>query len=429
MSLGLENAGFEPVYVNELNPDALETYMVNRQNYQNLQDLMQHFKSHDIKKLVGNKNKNLKALKNKFKGYGIDPDQVDLIVGGPPCQGYSGIGHRRLHAVDKLDVPANKLYKDMAKVIDFFKPRIFLFENVKGLHSARWRKDGEKGEIFKDVYKTFKKIAGYTVRWDILHAKDYGVPQNRPRIFIVGIRDDVSLYPETILLNNSRKYPDAVKARFLPEKQGNRFINLKDLLGDLVDTGYKTGQETDTYPKGAKNIIQKEMRRKSRNDETVMKKGSKLFEHKYSNHSEKVREKFQFMQKVDGKRRENFSQKEKNLQSEYDELKKFSQRVLPAEWNGSEPWITVTSLPDDYVHYDKGQPRSLTVREWARIQTFPDWYQFKGKRTTGGIRRAGRPGENIHYRELPKYTQIGNAIPVKLAEAIGEHFLKILKKN
>ena len=303
----------------------------------------------------------------------------------------------------------------------------FIFENVKGLHSARWRKDGEKGEIFKDVYKTFKKISGYNVRWDFLHAKNYGVPQNRPRIFIVGIRDDI---PETTLLGNCMECPNAVEAKFLPEKQGNDFIHLKDLLGDLVDEKYKPGQETDTYPNAAEEPIQKEMRLKSRNDGKVMRKGSKLLEHKYSNHSEKIQKKFSFMQKVDGKRREDFSPNQKKIELKYNESKKFSQRVLPPRWeNGSGPWMTATSLPDDYVHYDKSQPRSLTVREWARIQTFPDWYQFKGKRTTGGIRRAGRPGENIHYRELPKYTQIGNAVPVKLAEAIGKHLVSILKKN
>jgi len=106
--------------------------------------------------------------------------------------------------------------------------------------------------------------------------------------------------------------------------------------------------------------------------------------------------------------------------------KKFSQKVLPKKWkNSTGPNITATSLPDDYVHYE--QPRSLTVREWARLQMFPDWYQFSGKRTTGGIRRAGNPKEGLHDREVPKYTQIGNAVPVKLAYEIAKHFMKLLK--
>jgi DNA (cytosine-5)-methyltransferase 1 len=81
-------------------------------------------------------------------------------------------------------------------------------------------------------------------------------------------------------------------------------------------------------------------------------------------------------------------------------------------------------LPDDFVHFS--QARALSVREWARIQTFPDWYRFAGKRTTGGIRRAGNPRANIFDREVPKYTQIGNAVPVKLAEAIGQHLKNLL---
>ena len=100
--------------------------------------------------------------------------------------------------------------------------------------------------------------------------------------------------------------------------------------------------------------------------------------------------------------------------------KKFAQRLLPSRWKGKDPNITATSLPDDYVHFS--QPRILTVREWARLQTFPDWYQFVGKRTTGGIRRAGNPRKGIFDRELPMYTQIGNAVPVLLAKAVGEHF-------
>jgi DNA (cytosine-5)-methyltransferase 1 len=104
--------------------------------------------------------------------------------------------------------------------------------------------------------------------------------------------------------------------------------------------------------------------------------------------------------------------------------KKFSQRLLPARWKDSGPNITATSLTDDYVHFS--QARVLTVREWARLQGFPDWYKFSGSRTTGGIRRAGNPKKGIFERELPKYTQIGNAVPVYLAEKIGSHFLKII---
>lgn len=109
---------------------------------------------------------------------------------------------------------------------------------------------------------------------------------------------------------------------------------------------------------------------------------------------------------------------------EHYKTKKFSQRVLKADWGNGEPNITATALPDDYVHYS--QPRVLTVREWARLQLFPDWYRFAGKRTTGGLRRAGKPTEGIFDREVPKYTQIGNAVPVGLAERLGNHFRKIL---
>ena len=101
--------------------------------------------------------------------------------------------------------------------------------------------------------------------------------------------------------------------------------------------------------------------------------------------------------------------------------------MLPKKWGNKGPTITACSLPDDFVHY--GQARSLTVREWARLQTFPDWYQFSGKRTTGGLRRAGNPRESIFEREVPKYTQIGNAVPVKLAFEIGSHLRKILVDN
>ena len=107
--------------------------------------------------------------------------------------------------------------------------------------------------------------------------------------------------------------------------------------------------------------------------------------------------------------------------------KKFAQRVFPRQWGADGPNLTATSLPEDYVHYS--QPRGPTVREWARLQTFPDWYVFKGPRTTGGRRRAGDPSRDIWERDVPRYTQIGNAVPVLLARAVGKHLARILRKE
>ena len=139
-----------------------------------------------------------------------------------------------------------------------------------------------------------------------------------------------------------------------------------------------------------------------------------LSEHEYSRHSERVIERFAHMIANRGKIPDHLK------------TKKFAQRLLPKKWGNKGPTITACSLPDDFVHYS--QARSLTVREWARLQTFPDWYKFSGKRTTGRLRRAGNPRESIFDREVPKYTQIGNAVPVKLAFEVGLHFKKILEK-
>jgi DNA (cytosine-5)-methyltransferase 1 len=108
------------------------------------------------------------------------------------------------------------------------------------------------------------------------------------------------------------------------------------------------------------------------------------------------------------------------------QTKKFAQRVLQPTWGGKPPGITVTSLPDDFVHYS--EPRIPTVREWARLQTFPDWYVFKGPRTTGGRRRAGDPSKKIFDRDVPKYTQIGNAVPVRLAYELGKRLARYLRE-
>jgi DNA (cytosine-5)-methyltransferase 1 len=403
LSLGLEQAGFVPVLVNELNPDAMETYLLNRDDAFPL--LRLKYNVNDVKKLASDEELFAKMAKGMKEDYGIDisKGELDLLVGGPPCQGYSGIGHRRSYAVDKEQIPSNHLYLDMVTLIKKFQPKIFMFENVKGILAGKWTSEGQNGEIWADVLAAFSAIEGYAVRWKLVKAKEYGVPQNRPRVLLVGIHERI--------LPSKELPKDAVKAGFLPCPTDD-YPALVELLGDLIDEEFEFGGETLHYVKEAQNDIQKKLR-KGKNGE-IMRKGDRLSEQEYSNHSPRVIAKFTHMINNGGEIPEEFK------------TKKFAQKVLPPTWDSSGPTITACCLADDYVHFS--QPRALTVREWARLQTFPDWYRFAGKRTTGGLRRAGNPREGIYERELPKYTQIGNAVPVSLAEKVGKNFCRILEE-
>ncbi len=402
LSLGLEEAGFTPVLVNELNSDAMATYLANR-----VADFpwLQRNNVNNVKDLVL-KPKLLQIFIDRIKGeLGVDIEngELDLLCGGPPCQGFSGIGYRRSYSVTKDQLPSNYLYQDMAFLVNRLKPKIFLFENVRGLLTSKWNNDGKNGEIFEDVLKTFKDIGKYHICFKLVHAKDYGVPQNRPRILIVGLRKDV--FP-----NMNRDGQDAVKAGFLPRPTGGA-PDLIDLLGDLIDPKQVNGGKTFAYTSAPLTDVQRALR--TRRDGSIMSKGEPLEEQEYSRHADVIIAKFKAMHQNGG-----------IIPEEY-RTKKFSQRLLSPRWGDDGPTITACSAPDDYVHF--AQPRGMTVREWARLQMFPDWYVFRGKRTTGGLRRAGNPREGIFDRELPKYTQIGNAVPVGLARKVGEHFIKLLE--
>ena len=405
LSLGLENAGYFPLYVNEINKDASETYLLNRDDH--YPHLREKYNSRDIKDLITDENFFGNLLDDFSKDFGRDfrTQNVDLIVGGPPCQGFSGIGIRRSYSVDKKQLPSNHLFQDMAHFVHMIKPKMFLFENVEGLLTARWTKEGKKGEIFEEVLKTFRKIPNYSVKFKLIRAGDYGVPQNRPRVLLVGLHKDYLTY-----VDDSKE--DAVDAGFLPEPTYG-YPHIEEIFSDLIDKKFEYGGSTEIYKSDPNNSFQAELRTDP--NQKIYKKGDLLTEQQYSRHSKVVRERFAHMINNNGKIPEHLK------------TKKFAQRLLPAKWGNRGPTITACSLPDDFVHYK--QARSLTVREWARLQTFPDWYQFAGKRTTGGLRRAGNPRESVFEREVPKYTQIGNAVPVKLAFKVGEHFASLLLKK
>jgi DNA (cytosine-5)-methyltransferase 1 len=401
LSLGLENAGFRPLLFSEINKSARETYLANRTSLQ--------IKSvPDVNELT---DATLRGYLQEWKREGVK--EVDLVCGGPPCQGYSGIGHRRTFKLQKEEIPSNHLYKEMARIVKAVRPKLFLFENVKGLLQGRWQADGEKGEIFRDVVAEFGKLQDYHIKWELVLAKHYGVPQNRPRVLMVGIRCDVAKEAGLDVggAQANSTLPDAIKHGFLPAPQGEA-PSLVDLLSDLEDKHFLSKQASPAYLHQPANKWQKRFRTK--HDGSMMAKGDRLTEQEYSDHSPKIRAKFEHMIMHNGE-----------IPPEM-QTKKFAQRVFPKKWDKRGPTLTATSLPDDYVHYN--QPRAPTVREWARLQTFPDWYHFCGPRTTGGRRRAGDPDKGLWDRDVPKFTQIGNAVPVWLAEAVGKHFAYILKR-
>lgn len=412
LSLGLELAGFAPVFVSEIDRSAMETYLINRTaRFPHLRE--PECRVADIAGVTGDPHRltdTVRVLRSvsstvKRDGWARAREEIDLVVGGPPCQGFSRIGHRRtFRELSRSEVPSNHLFEHMARFIEASRPRMFLFENVRGLKSGRWTPHGSKGEIWSDVRARFRSIDGYHVRDTDLLAREYGVPQHRPRVFLVGIRGDVA---QTV---GWRSNSAAVADGLLPEPTRQPAWDPVDFLGDLVDVDYRTKAATTRYPTEATTEAQCWYRRDACG--RVARQGALLTDHAYSQHSAAVVAKFEFMLANRGA-----------IPAEY-RTRKFAQRVLPARWPSGRPNVTATSLPDDFVHF--AQPRILTVREWARFQTFPDDYEFAGPRTTGGRRRAGDPAVGDWTREVPKYTQIGNAVPVLLAKAIGDHFRTLL---
>jgi len=454
LTRGLEWAGFDCVAFNELNSDAADSFAANFPEAIRLDGDIRSALTDDVI------SEQLLPLLERKGG-------LDLLCGGPPCQGYSGIGHRRTHAVSKRDMPTNHLYKEMIRAINLLQPKAYLFENVEGILTSAWydfsaeknlvkswKKDGpftvkelkifarsldikiksskkndmldelseslsrvakshkeiHKGEIFRDVLKSFASVDGYTCQPTLIHAYGFGVPQNRPRVMIMGIKSDIlkksKLKQSDFDSTAKESYASQLRNNggFFPTWDENN-IDAPDLIDVLSDLDFDDWKPEDPhYRKKPESEFQKFLRKDVEKDD--LDRGI-LMDHEFSNHRAHVVERFRYMLG-------NNITKNEDLPAHM-RTEKFNQKPLPARWP-EKPSMTVTSLPDDYVHYSR--PRILSVREWARIQTFPDKHIFCGKRTTGGSRRAGSPGN--WEREVPKYTQIGNAVPPLLGKALGE---------
>jgi DNA (cytosine-5)-methyltransferase 1 len=381
MSEGFLQAGFQIVSATDYSKEAAETY-INR--HQQLGHDV-NFYSGDIRELTKDK--------KKLKEF-VDCDSIDVIVGGPPCQGFSLSGKRL------ADDIRNTLFLEYLKIVKFVKPDYFVIENVAGLLSYKFEKiTGIDGQVYEDIcpQDVIKQEAykmGYFVKWDVLNARNFGVPQNRPRVIFVG--------------HKIRRYRGGtVKNLVTPPNfptGENKFVTVEDAISDLnfIGNGEVKLKYNNIY--GNKSAYQKMLRQgMTPGIDGKPHKENKLSNHQTSKHNMKTLERFKLL--LPGESISDLLPRLSNeLREEY-----FTKKLRCTKLSKDNVSPTVLTLPDDIVHYDQKNPRILTVRELARLQSFDDSFEFKGKRTTGGDRRK---------YETPQYTQVGNAVPPLFAKAI-----------
>ncbi len=380
LSLGLYNAGWKGLFAIEKSPDAFKTLkhnLIDKKNHFDWPDWLPEANL-EIDSVIKDYKKELQSLRGK----------VDMVAGGPPCQGFSMAGRR------KEDDQRNSLIKSYIYFISLVQPKIIFFENVKGF-TLGFEKNKVKGEAYsKLVLQELGK--NYYVKGQLINFGDYGVPQKRTRFILVGVRKDVanakqetaSSFFEKILAN---------REAFLVSKNLTINTNLQDAISDLLkEYGTKQSPDTKSYEAGIYGNLQSNYQKLLKGDVKIAIADS----HRFPKHRVDIVAKFKDIIESTSTKNKDIS---KELRERYN-IKKHT--VIPLDGTLKSP--TITTLPDDYIHYS--EPRILTVREYARIQSFPDWYEFQGKYTTGG---------KLRIKEVPRYTQIGNAIPPLFGEQSG----------
>ncbi|MDB5088367.1 MAG: hypothetical protein JWR09_2361 [Mucilaginibacter sp.] len=517
MGLGLDAAGFELYFANELSPMAGETFSYNLLG-ENLEELSESegtpektlwIKSKFTKEKLSNRLREnpFEAKIGEFSDLGpevnlekklligdidnlltwlesnvnvvrdLQKKDITLLSGGPPCQSFSLAGKREKNNAKNL------LPLSFSKFAGLIKPKVVLLENVKGI-TAPFLENGKKHYAWLEVSKAFA-LEGYVPVCMLLNSKYFGVAQNRPRFILLALRLDIAkkLYQKKkedflkkglefySIVNEKKeklneigldtldyydieldKYKSLYNGFVFPKITNNdgEFISAAEAIGDL-----KKVDGTITFSKS--RIVYRDLINKTFNSEGIQ---LNLFNnHEPREHSYRVKARFRLYQVINefkngnkknatdfltGKDLDNISLEKllkefnghelylkngskdgyyKKLESNEDvqnhliqiQTKKHSQQALKED----EPAPAQLTIPDDICHYDMGQLRTLTVREMARFQSFPDWFTFRSKITTGGDNRKF---------EAPQYTQVGNAVPPLLAKALGESIINILKE-
>jgi DNA (cytosine-5)-methyltransferase 1 len=462
LSLGFESVGFELAFAIEKSKMAGETFYHNLiKNIEKKEDWENYLKQSDEEKLksglyIGEtislleNNELLKKIKESI-------GNIDLIVGGPPCQGFSLAGKR--NPKDHR----NELPWQFLEFVSIFKPKAVLMENVLGMKSTF--SENDEDSVFLKIKKVLEEgfkyndedlnKTKYKVQALELNAIHYGVPQNRKRLFLLAIREDIAIekniVPNDKIWNSSYFFNEDIGSIFCPKptiKNENDFYCVKDAIGDFFEEKDKKDLKSNLYIEKLNDVSL--FGRVIKTKQTK----NKLLNNNLREHSEKVKTRFRLYQYLANNK---VSSKLLNLAAKYNEqndlelynkimliyinnceypayspdgfllakdklelfnlilslaTKKNSQKALELDL----PSPTVVSIPDDVIH--PIYPRTMSVREQARFQSFPDIFEFRSKETTGGKNRRF---------EVPQYTQVGNAVPPLLAKEIAKHIYDLIK--
>jgi len=355
-SAGFVEKGFKIDLAVDFFSAAADSYKINHKDTK--------FIEADIKKITGDK---------ILDSINAERDEVDVLIGGPPCQGFSTVGKRK--AKDER----NKLFEEYVRLVDFIRPKIFVMENVTGILNI------ENGDFFKNVLKSFKRI-GYKIKYKTLNAVNFGVPQNRERVFIIGCKNNENIdisFPKPTHTNENNLFTLDLKPA----------LTLWDAISDLPKI--KAGEEKNEYACKPKNKYQKERRKGS----------NKLTLHKATNHKDSIVEMMKYIPE---------GESVWNVNNIPDGLMPTSgYENTYARLNSNDPGMTITrnfSCISSSRCIHPFQNRGLTAREAARIQSFDDEYKFKGNKSEIAL-------------------QIGNAVPPILAEKVAETVKEMLSKR
>lgn len=339
LSLGFEMEGFDIIVANEYDPSIANAYMANHPNTNMIVG--------DITKI------DIKKVFSPYKG------KIDVIVGGPPCQGFSQKGQRKT-----INDERNFLFKYFVEVVNLIMPQYFVMENVPNLLTA------ENGLFKNEIIELFGNL-GYSLTSDVLNAADYGVPQNRKRAIIVGKR--------------------GISSPLLPPKSNHK-VTIWEAIEDLAFLNSGEGCECQPYKIPAKSAYACKLRKNS----------TKLHNHIATKHSKLALERLKLIPPNCGK---------EVLPQEH-----LTKSIYSGTWTRmvkNEVSVTITTRFDTPSSGKFTHPyldRAITVREAARIQSFPDTFIFTGTKSS-------------------QMKQVGNAVPPLLSQAIAKQIKKDMEDN